>query len=140
MPMTSAATPAFQQRPRAADAAARKRVYDMLAVNVKRLLIGLESRGVLDEDSTPEMRKHAVRIATQYFADRVGGLFDAFRDVEPRMRMRMVVEMRENQPIMVENGAGAADLYKAGIDRDCAISALLHLFGADADDLTEGGV
>ena len=121
------------------DEDSRRRMYEMLAVNVRRLLKDLEDSGVLDDGSTQETRKHAVRIAMQCLADRVGGLSDAFRDVEPRMRMRMMVELREQHPVVVGENADIAAFQKARMDNECVMTALLFMFGDEPPLNQEGG-
>lgn len=121
------------------DGESRRRMYEMLTVNVRRLLKDLEARGVLDENSTHETRKHAVRIAMQYLVDKTGGLTDAFRDVEPRMRMRMAVELREHHPVVVDENADIATLMKANMESDCIATALLFMFGEEPRRVQEGG-
>jgi hypothetical protein len=121
------------------DGESRRRMYEMLAVNVRRLLRELEDRDVLDETSTQEKRKHAVCIAMQYLVDKVGGLADAFRGIEPRIRMRMAVELRENHPVVVDEDADMASLQKARMENDCIAAALLFMFGGETLPVQAGG-
>jgi hypothetical protein len=106
----------------------RIKVYETLDVVISRLLADLERRGVLNAQSTPEKRKHAVCIAMRYLADREGELFEAFGGADNRERMRILAEVNVYNSRRLPTPIDQADIDARQMRDQCIAAAVLFLF------------
>jgi hypothetical protein len=101
------------------------KILEALQLNMKKLLDELERRHVFDEDTTVETKKEAACIAMQYLVDRVGGLFEAFSDIENSPRLRIMALLSEYLR------SDAARRIDGGLEHDlneCVMATVLYLF------------
>ena len=110
----------------------RRRVYEAMSINVKRLLAELEKRFVFLDQAVETTRVEATCIAMQYLADRFGGLFDAFKGVDNRTQQRIMVELRQFFDERQADGE-AAGPYEV----QCTTMAFLYLFQGGSDPAPE---
>ena len=110
----------------------RRRVYEAMSINVKRLLVELEKRFVFLDQAVETTRVEATCIAMQYLADRFGGLFDAFKGADNRTQQRIMVELRQ---FFGEREAGGetAGHYEV----ECTMMAFLYLFQGGSEPAPE---
>lgn len=72
--------PGLDGKARALNGAEKRAVFlSTLKFNLNLLENELRDEGILTDDTSAEMKTHFVRIAMQFFADRVGGIADAVR-------------------------------------------------------------
>jgi hypothetical protein len=114
------------------DEFSRRRVYEAMSINVKRLLAELEKRFVFLDQAVETTRVEATCIAMQYLADRFGGLFDAFKGVDNRTQQRIMVELRQFFDERQADGE-AAGPYEV----QCTMMAFLYLFQGGSDPAPE---
>ena len=110
----------------------RRRVYEAMSINVKRLLAELEKRFVFLDQAVETTRVEATCIAMQYLADRFGGLFDAFKGADNRTQQRIMVELRQFFDERQAEGE-AAGPYEV----QCTMMAFLYLFQGGSEPAPE---
>jgi hypothetical protein len=114
------------------DESSRRRVYEAMAVNIRRLLSELEKRFVFVDHAVETTRVEASCIAMQYLADRFGGLFDAFRGIDNRTQQRVMAELRQFFNEREEDG------HEAGrYEAECTMMAFLYLFQGGTEPAPE---
>jgi hypothetical protein len=110
----------------------RRRVYEAMSINVKRLLVELEKRFVFLDQAVETTRVEATCIAMQYLADRFGGLFDAFKGVDNRTQQRIMVELRQFFDERVAEGE-----ILGHHEVECTMMAFLYLFQGGSEPAPE---
>ena len=110
----------------------RRRVYEAISINVKRLLAELEKRFVFLDQAVETTRVEATCIAMQYLADRFGGLFDAFKGADNRTQQRIMVELRQFFDERQAEGEVAGP-YEV----QCTMMAFLYLFQGGSEPAPE---
>jgi hypothetical protein len=110
----------------------RRRVYEAISINVKRLLAELEKRFVFLDQAVETTRVEATCIAMQYLADRFGGLFDAFKGTDNRTQQRIMVELRQFFDERVAEGE-----ILGHHEVECTMMAFLYLFQGGSEPAPE---
>ena len=110
----------------------RRRVYEAISINVKRLLAELEKRFVFLDQAVEVTRVEATCIAMQYLADRFGGLFDAFKGMDNRTQQRIMAELRRffDERLMEGEVVGP-------YESECTKMAFLYLFQGGSEPAPE---
>ena len=114
------------------DESSRRRVYEAISINVKRLLAELEKRFVFLDQAVETTRVEATCIAMQYLADRFGGLFDAFKGTDNRTQQRIMVELRQFFDERVAEGE-----ILGHHEVECTMMAFLYLFQGGSEPAPE---
>jgi len=114
------------------DESARRRVYEAMAINVKRLLSELEKRLVFVDQAVEATRVEATCIAMQYLADRFGGLFDAFKGIDNRTQQRIMAELR-----WFFDERRTAGETVGPYEAQCTMMAFLYLFQGGSEPAPE---
>ena len=114
------------------DESSRRRVYEAISINVRRLLSELEKRYVFVDHAIETTRVEATCIAMQYLADRFGGLFDAFGGIDNRTQQRIMAELRL---FFDERNADGADTVPYEVE--CTMMAFLYLFHGGSEPARE---
>lgn len=116
----------------------RIRVYEALDIVIRRLLADLERVGVLDAQSTPEKRRHAVCIAMQYLVDREGGLFEAFGGIGNRDQQRILAEVNLYNSRRLPLPLDQVEFEARRAQDQCVSATVLFLLTGGAQIAAEG--